>query len=103
MSYNILADDLLQTNPDLYAHCPQEVLDWNYRCMRLLVEIQKWAPDVSHAHSEKTVSALVTLSGSMLHSVQILCLQEVQENHFYEHLHPLLSLWGRSSMTVEQS
>ncbi|XP_056867973.1 protein angel homolog 1 isoform X2 [Takifugu flavidus] len=69
MSYNILADDLLQTNPDLYAHCPQEVLDWNYRCMRILLEIQKWAPD-------------------------ILCLQEVQENHFYEHLHPVLSLWG---------
>lgn len=57
----------------------------------------------SYAYSEKTISDLVTLIGPILHSVQILCLQEVQENHFYEHLHPVLSLWGRSSMTVEQS
>lgn len=55
----------------------------------------------AYAHSEKTVSDLVTLIGSVLHSVQILCLQEVQENHFYEHLHPVLSLWGTYSMTVE--
>lgn len=48
MSYNILADDLLQANLDLYAHCPWEVLDWNYRCKRILAEIEKWAPDVSH-------------------------------------------------------
>lgn len=53
MSYNILADDLLQTNPDLYAHCPQEVLDWNYRCMRILLEIQKLAPDVNHMHIQR--------------------------------------------------
>lgn len=57
----------------------------------------------AYAHSEKTVWDLMTLIGSVLHSVQILCLQEVQENHFYEHLLPVLSLWGRSSMTVEQS
>lgn len=50
MSYNILADDLLQANLDLYTHCPWEVLDWTYRCMRILAEIQKWAPDVSHMH-----------------------------------------------------
>lgn len=53
MSYNILADDLLQANLDLYANCPWEVLDWNYRCMRILTEIQKWAPDVSHMHIPK--------------------------------------------------
>lgn len=53
MSYNILADDLLQTNPDLYAHCSWEVLDWNYRCMRILLEIQKWAPDVRHMHVQR--------------------------------------------------
>lgn len=47
MSYNILAEDLLQANLDLYAHCPWEVFDWNYRCMRILEEIEKWEPDVS--------------------------------------------------------
>lgn len=50
MSYNILADDLLQANADLYRHCPPEVLGWSYRCMRILMEIQKWAPDVSRMH-----------------------------------------------------
>lgn len=47
MSYNILAQDLLEANQDLYMHCPLEVLDWNYRCSLLLEEILKWAPDVS--------------------------------------------------------
>lgn len=56
MSYNILADDLLQANLDLYANCPWEVLDWNYRCMRILMEIQKWAPDVSHMHIPRKLS-----------------------------------------------
>lgn len=48
MSYNILADDLLQANPELYTHCSLEILDWNYRCSLILEEINKWAPDVSH-------------------------------------------------------
>jgi len=47
MSYNILAQDLLDTNHHLYVHCPPEVLDWSYRCTLLLEEIEKWAPDVS--------------------------------------------------------
>uniref|UniRef100_A0A3P9Q2H0 Angel homolog 1 (Drosophila) n=2 Tax=Poecilia reticulata TaxID=8081 RepID=A0A3P9Q2H0_POERE len=69
MSYNILAQDLLELNQHLYAHCPLEVLQWSYRCNLLLIEIKKWAPD-------------------------ILCLQEVQENHYHEHLHPVLSQMG---------
>ncbi|XP_026184756.1 protein angel homolog 1 [Mastacembelus armatus] len=69
MSYNILAQDLLEANQELYAHCPLEVLDWSYRYFLLLEEIQKWAPD-------------------------ILCLQEVQENHYHEHLYPVLSQMG---------
>ncbi|KAM4541820.1 protein angel homolog 1 isoform 1-T1 [Odontesthes bonariensis] len=69
MSYNILAQDLLDTNHHLYVHCPPEVLDWSYRCTLLLEEIEKWAPD-------------------------ILCLQEVQENHYHEQLHPVLSQMG---------
>ncbi|XP_070776757.1 protein angel homolog 1 [Enoplosus armatus] len=69
MSYNILAEDLLEANQELYTHCPLEVLDWSYRCSLLLEEILKWAPD-------------------------ILCLQEVQENHYHEQLYPALSQMG---------
>ncbi|XP_041810095.1 protein angel homolog 1 isoform X1 [Chelmon rostratus] len=69
MSYNILAQDLLEANQELYTHCPLEVLDWSYRCSLLLEEIMKWTPD-------------------------ILCLQEVQENHYHEHLYPVLSQMG---------
>ncbi|KAI4803666.1 hypothetical protein KUCAC02_025327 [Chaenocephalus aceratus] len=69
MSYNILADDLLQANQELYTHCPLEVLDWSYRCSLLLEEIQEWEPD-------------------------ILCLQEVQENHYHQQLYPALSQMG---------
>ncbi|TDG98766.1 hypothetical protein EPR50_G00203720 [Perca flavescens] len=69
MSYNILAEDLLEANQELYTHCPLEVLDWSYRCSLLLEEIKKWEPD-------------------------ILCLQEVQENHYHEQLYPVLSQMG---------
>ncbi|XP_072313927.1 protein angel homolog 1 [Eucyclogobius newberryi] len=69
MSYNILSQDLLEANQDLYTHCPLEVLEWSYRSRLLLEEIQKWTPD-------------------------ILCLQEVQENHFHEQLYPVLTQMG---------
>ncbi|XP_034713530.1 protein angel homolog 1 [Etheostoma cragini] len=69
MSYNILADDLLEANQELYTHCPLEVLDWSYRCSLLLEEIKKWEPD-------------------------IMCLQEVQENHYHDQLYPVLSQMG---------
>ncbi|KAJ0063101.1 hypothetical protein NL108_012565, partial [Boleophthalmus pectinirostris] len=69
MSYNILSQDLLEANQDLYTHCPLEVLEWSYRSRLLLEEIHKWAPD-------------------------ILCLQEVQENHFYQQFYPVLTQMG---------
>ncbi|XP_061552380.1 protein angel homolog 2 isoform X1 [Phycodurus eques] len=69
MSYNILAQDLLEANMELYTHCPQEVLDWSNRCSLLLEEIHRWAPD-------------------------ILCLQEVQENHYQTQLYPVLTQMG---------
>lgn len=47
MSYNILAQDLLEANEDLYRHSPSKVLDWSFRRTLLVKEIQKWAPDVS--------------------------------------------------------
>ncbi|KAJ7989127.1 hypothetical protein DPEC_G00316300 [Dallia pectoralis] len=71
MSYNILSQDLLEANQELYTHCPLEVLSWDYRFPNLMKEFQKWEPD-------------------------ILCLQEVQENHFNEHLHPALRDMGYS-------
>ncbi|XP_062325923.1 protein angel homolog 1 isoform X2 [Osmerus eperlanus] len=69
MSYNILAQDLLETNQHLYSHCPLEALQWDYRFHNLLQELQKWEPD-------------------------ILCLQEVQESHYEQHLEPALTDMG---------
>lgn len=46
MSYNILAQDLLEANPQLYTHCPEEVLVWDQRLQTILKELQIWEPDV---------------------------------------------------------
>ncbi|TNN52303.1 Protein angel 1 [Liparis tanakae] len=78
MSYNVLAQDLLEANPELYTHCPLEALDWSCRCSLLLEELHKWAPD-------------------------ILCLQEVQENHYRDQLHPALSLMGYACVFKRRS
>ncbi|XP_068021660.1 protein angel homolog 1 isoform X2 [Melanerpes formicivorus] len=69
MSYNILAQDLVEQGLDLYLHCHQDILNWNYRLPNLLQEIQHWDPDV-------------------------LCLQEVQENHYWEQLEPTFKAMG---------
>ncbi|XP_069714695.1 protein angel homolog 1 isoform X2 [Phaenicophaeus curvirostris] len=69
MSYNILAQDLVDQSHDLYLHCHPDILNWNYRLPNLLQEIQHWDPDV-------------------------LCLQEVQENHYWEQLEPTFKEMG---------
>ncbi|NXX15587.1 ANGE1 protein, partial [Podargus strigoides] len=69
MSYNILAQDLVEQGLDLYLHCHPDILNWNYRLPNLLQEIQHWDPDV-------------------------LCLQEVQENHYWEQLEPSFKEMG---------
>ncbi|KAF7251564.1 hypothetical protein EYD10_02768, partial [Varanus komodoensis] len=69
MSYNILSQDLIEQTPHLYMHCHPDILNWTYRFTNLLQEIQHWDPDV-------------------------LCLQEVQENHFWEQLEPALMMIG---------
>uniref|UniRef100_A0A8C1RP64 Protein angel homolog 1-like n=1 Tax=Cyprinus carpio TaxID=7962 RepID=A0A8C1RP64_CYPCA len=69
MSYNILAQDLLEANPQLYTHCPEEVLVWDQRLRTILKELQIWEPD-------------------------IICLQEVQEDHFLEQIYPVLTEIG---------
>ncbi|XP_077179427.1 protein angel homolog 1 isoform X2 [Paroedura picta] len=69
MSYNILAQDLIEQSPHLYMHCHPDILSWSYRLANLLQEIQHWDPD-------------------------ILCLQEVQENHYWEQVEPTLVMMG---------
>ncbi|NXN89193.1 ANGE1 protein, partial [Bombycilla garrulus] len=69
MSYNILAQDLVEQGLDLYVHCHPDILNWSYRLPNILQEIQHWDPDV-------------------------LCLQEVQENHYWEQLEPTFKEMG---------
>ncbi|XP_048804960.1 protein angel homolog 1 isoform X1 [Lagopus muta] len=69
MSYNILAQDLVEQGHALYLHCHPDILNWDYRLPNILQEIQHWDPDV-------------------------LCLQEVQENHYREQLEPAFVKMG---------
>ncbi|KFV59431.1 Protein angel 2 [Gavia stellata] len=57
MSYNILSQNLLDDNSHLYKHCRQRLLIWTYRFPNILQEIKQLDADV-------------------------LCLQEVQEDHY---------------------
>lgn len=57
LSYNVLAQDLLESHRYLYSQCKEEHLIWETRWKRILEEITSAAPDV-------------------------ICLQEVQEDHF---------------------
>ena len=47
MSYNNLAQDLMQQSSELYLHCHPDILNWNYRFANLMQEFQHWDPDVS--------------------------------------------------------
>lgn len=47
MSYNILAQDLMQQSSELYLHCHPDILNWSYRFANLMQEFQHWDPDVS--------------------------------------------------------
>lgn len=46
-SYNLLAQSLLEKNPDLYTHCPPALLAWEHRRQRLLDELIHYNADVS--------------------------------------------------------
>uniref|UniRef100_A0A3P9Q0C9 Endonuclease/exonuclease/phosphatase domain-containing protein n=1 Tax=Poecilia reticulata TaxID=8081 RepID=A0A3P9Q0C9_POERE len=72
MSYNILSQDLLQDNAYLYRHCDPAVLPWPFRLPNLLAEIQQ-------------------------HDADILCLQEVQEDHYDNQIKPALQALGTNS------
>ncbi|CAH1792341.1 unnamed protein product, partial [Owenia fusiformis] len=56
MSYNVLAQNLLEDNSDLYQHCKPEYLEWEFRKENILSQITSKSPDV-------------------------VCLQEVNEKH----------------------
>lgn len=55
-SYNILAQDLLESHPELYAGIPRQCLEWSHRKRCILNEIGRLQPD-------------------------ILCIQEMQSDH----------------------
>ncbi|XP_070705797.1 protein angel homolog 2 [Pempheris klunzingeri] len=69
MTYNILSQELLQDNAYLYRHCNPSVLPWEYRLPNLLAEIQQYNAD-------------------------IVCLQEVQEDHYENQIKPALQALG---------
>ncbi|KAF8396022.1 hypothetical protein HHK36_017634 [Tetracentron sinense] len=71
LSYNILADQYA-TN-DIYSYCPSWALSWPYRRQNLLREIVGYRAD-------------------------ILCLQEVQHDHFEEFLAPELDKHGYQAL-----
>ncbi|XP_008823072.1 protein angel homolog 2 [Nannospalax galili] len=69
MSYNILSQDLLEANSHLYRHCRRPVLHWRFRFPNILKEIKHFDADV-------------------------LCLQEVQEDHYGAEIRPSLESLG---------
>ncbi|XP_062407363.1 protein angel homolog 2 isoform X2 [Sardina pilchardus] len=69
MSYNILSQKLLHDNAHLYKHCSLPILKWNYRLRNMMKEIQR-------------------------HNADILCLQEVQEDHYETQVKPSLESLG---------
>ncbi|KAG8451563.1 hypothetical protein GDO86_003675 [Hymenochirus boettgeri] len=71
LSYNILCQDLIEQTPALYQHCDPSILSWDYRWPYILQELQHWEAD-------------------------IICLQEVQQDHYIEQVLPSLSAMGYS-------
>lgn len=67
LSYNVLAD--LYATSDMYSYCPPWALSWAYRKQNLLREILSYGAD-------------------------ILCLQEVQSDHYEEFFAPELEKHG---------
>jgi hypothetical protein len=47
MSYNVLAQSLLEQHSDMYHHCKPEFLTWEYRRSKLIEEFKYYRPDVS--------------------------------------------------------
>ncbi|KAM2668627.1 hypothetical protein EV2_020200 [Malus domestica] len=69
LSYNILADYLATSGSNWHFYCPDWALSWEYRQQNLLYEIIEYDAD-------------------------ILCVQEVQKDHFKNFLKPELAKYG---------
>lgn len=73
VSYNILAQQLLESNDYLYQHCDPEILSWAYRRKNLLNELKNFNSDV-------------------------VCLQEMQDDHYHNDFRPFLEREGYDSV-----
>ena len=71
LTYNVLSD--IYANPEMYTNCPKWGLAWSYRRMNLLNEITSYRPD-------------------------IICLQEVQSDHYENFFKPEMSKYGYDSV-----
>ncbi|XP_064622966.1 protein angel homolog 2-like isoform X2 [Lineus longissimus] len=69
MSYNVLAQSLLEEHRDMYHHCEPSFLNWEYRRKELIEEIKFFHPDV-------------------------ICMQEVQGDHYYDFFAPKMKKLG---------
>lgn len=78
MTYNILAQDLLENHDHLYTGSEPGSLTWPARCQRLLAELELHRPD-------------------------ILNMQEVQHNHFHADLQPHLKQMGYRGVYQKRS
>ncbi|CAF1114077.1 unnamed protein product [Adineta steineri] len=76
--YNILAQMLLEDNSFLYQHCFKSNLKWSRRKDRLLRELLRQDAD-------------------------ILCLQEMQKNHYENEFQPILKQQGYDSIYVKRT
>ncbi|XP_036437089.1 protein angel homolog 2 [Colossoma macropomum] len=69
MSYNILSQELLLSNAYLYKHCNPRILEWRHRFTNIIKELEQYSAD-------------------------IMCLQEVQEDHYQRQIKPRLESLG---------
>ncbi|KAG9282571.1 hypothetical protein AMEX_G1250 [Astyanax mexicanus] len=69
MSYNILSQELLLSNAYLYKHCNPRILEWRHRFTNIIKELER-------------------------HNADIMCLQEVQEDHYQKQIKPTLESLG---------
>ncbi|XP_017767865.1 PREDICTED: protein angel [Nicrophorus vespilloides] len=77
MSYNVLAQDLLERHRNLYKDNAQSCLKWNFRFEKIYNEIKR-------------------------HNCDILCLQEVQQNHLDSYYRKYLSELGYNTILYKK-
>jgi mRNA deadenylase 3'-5' endonuclease subunit Ccr4 len=80
LSYNILAQYLLETHRYLYLDNDEKYLTWEYRSRALMQEFAEFDADVRFSISYMKNALLIKCSKTRFFSLQILCLQEVEES-----------------------